>query len=832
MMKPTLRQHGSLKHVFWLLQFAFYTAITAPFAMAQSDLSYQTPPAAIAQLADAPLTPLVSLNRQAEWMLLLHRTSMPGIEELSEPELRLGGLRINPANNGPSRSRGYSKLVLRNLNTGQDVPLSGWDEQQARVSEVEWTEDGRGVVFTLAYTDRIELWTASVQSPVARKISGQPVNDVLGDAFVLVGTDQAIYKAVSQNRQAVLTEKSVPKGPAVQESSGKQAAVRTYQDLLRNPQDEQLFDYYAAGELFSVQLSTGAIRSLGINGVIKGFSPSPDGRYLMVMRVEKPYSYLVPVSRFPESVEIFDAQTGRLVHQVVKNPLAEDIPKGFDAVRKGPRSFSWRADAPATLCWAEALDGGDPAAKADFRDQVMLLAAPFNGQAQTVTRTTLRYSGITWGTGNMAVIRENWWANRRYLTRLISPDNSQAPSRTLFEGSTEDVYNDPGNFQTTTGTYGRRVLMTNRKGDLFLTGNGASAEGNRPFVDRLDLKTMKTERLWRSEAPYYEMAVSILDPEKILLLTRRESATEVPNYFLRDLKKKTAKPLTAFENPYPAMEGVARQDLTYQRADGVQLTGKLYLPAGYRKGVDAPLPVLMWAYPREFKSADAAGQVRNSPYEFIRLSWGSPVYWVTQGYAVLDEASMPIIGEKDAQPNDTFIEQLTDNAEAAIKTLVGMGVADPNRIAVGGHSYGAFMTANLLAHTNLFAAGIARSGAYNRTLTPFGFQNEERTFWESPEVYFKMSPFMHAHQFTAPILLIHGEADNNSGTFPMQSERLYAALKGHGATARLVMLPHESHGYQAKESVMHTLWEMHQWLEKHVKNRAAAPAATEISPSK
>jgi dipeptidyl aminopeptidase/acylaminoacyl peptidase len=227
--------------------------------------------------------------------------------------------------------------------------------------------------------------------------------------------------------------------------------------------------------------------------------------------------------------------------------------------------------------------------------------------------------------------------------------------------------------------------------------------------------------------------------------------------------------------------------------------------------------MLMWAYPREFKDAEAASQMIGSPYQFNAISISGPLPFLASGYAVFDGPTMPIVGEGDAEPNDTYVAQLTASAQAAVDEVVRRGVATRDRIAVGGHSYGGFMTANLLAHTDLFAAGLARSGAYNRTLTPFGFQAEERTFWEAPEVYYEMSPFMYADRIDEPILLIHGEADNNTGTFPLQTERFFNALKGHGATARYVLLPHESHGYAARESVLHTLHEMNAWLDRYVR---------------
>jgi len=591
---------------------------------------------------------------------------------------------------------------------------------------------------------------------------------------------------------------------------------------LKNEHDELLFSYYTTAQLKTVNLATGEIENFGSPAIINSMTTSPNGKYVLVTTIEKPFSYIVPYSRFAMQMTILN-RNGEVVKIVANIPHSENIPKGFGAVRKGPRSFNWRADALATLVWIEAQDDGDPKIETDVRDRMFMLSAPFDRPATASIDFELRYGGVDWGTGNLAICYEWWWPNRQLITTHWEPDHPGKGKILLSDRSWEDAYNDPGEFATERNKSGRSILLSRNK-RLYLSGEGASKEGNRPFIDAFDIENKTTKRLWRSEAPYYERPVSLEAIAENKLITIRESTEEPPNYFFLDLPKKEHRPITDFKNPYEILKSVKKELITYQRKDGVALTATLYTPPNYDVERDGPLPVLMWAYPREYKSADAAGQVKNSPYEFIRIGWFSPILMVTQGYAVLDDFGMPIVGEGEEEPNETFIEQLVMDAEAAVKTIVDRGVADSKRLAVGGHSYGAFMTANLLAHTDIFAAGIARSGAYNRTLTPYGFQSEERTFWEAPDTYFKMSPFMHADKIKDPLLLIHGEADNNSGTYPMQSERFYGALKGQGAPVRLVMLPHESHGYRAKESVMHMLWEMTNWLDTHVKNREVKPA--------
>jgi len=617
----------------------------------------------------------------------------------------------------------------------------------------------------------------------------------------------------------VLLEASpVPAGPSIQESEGIQGESRTFQDLLGSVDDEKIFEFYATSELVRWDGQTTA--PVGRKGMITDVSPSPDGKWLLVTLTERPFSYVVPYYYFPSRTEIWNID-GTAVRTLLVKPLQENLPRGYDVVNPGPRNYSWRSDRPASLMWVEALDEGNyHAAEMQFHDQLYMLDAPFAGDPVPFIATEKRFQGIMWGNDNLAILIEGLSKSRVRVTYAFNPADPQASMKKLWELNSDDRYSNPGFPATVPNAWGRSVLLTADKGrSLFLSGPGASPEGDRPFVDKYDLKTGRTTRLWRSEAPYYETVSEFLDPARGLLLTVRQSVTEVPNYFIRDLKKGTLKQVTEFENPYPQLAGVHKELVTYKRKDGVDLSFTLYLPAGYDRVKDGPLPTILWAYPREFNDPSMAGQVSGSPYTFTRISPSSVLVYVTQGYAVLNDASFPIVGVGDQEPNDTFVEQLVANAEAAINKAVEMGVTDPGRVAVSGHSYGAFMTGHLLSHSRLFAAGIARSGAYNRSLTPFGFQSERRSFWEAPELYLELSPFTHAKKVKDPLLLIHGMADDNQGTFPIQSERYYAALKGAGAVTRLVLLPHEAHGYSARESLLHMHWEYLRWLDKYVKNK-------------
>lgn len=778
--------------------------------------SYQTPPAAIADLVNAPSTPAVTFSKDGSYMLVLERTESPSIEDLAQPELRIAGIRINPSTSGPSRMGGYTNLKIKKTATGEEIQVTGLPSP-AKMSGFTFSMDERYLAFTQTEAKGISLWVVDLSTYTAKAVTGPILNQVLGNSMAWLADNSLLIKAVNPARGKVPSAPIAPTGPTIQETSGKAAPSRTYQDLLANPHDEALFAYFMDAQLFRIGLD-GSSTAVGKPAMIKSMLLSPDKNYLLVESIQKPFSYLVPADRFPYTIEIWSSQ-GAVLKTLAQLPLDEVRPTGFDATVSGIRNVNWRADVPATLYWAEAQDKGDPKIKVAERDIVFTLMAPFTGEKQKLVGTSMRFGGISWSDDNFALLSERWSASRTEKVAVFQPGNPGQAPRTIIERSSDDLYNDPGSPVLTDNAYGRKVLL--RNGDLvFMTSEGGSPEGSMPFLSTFNTSTKEQKILWRSQAPYYERVTKVLDKEGSLLITLKESTEMSPNYWLVNTKKRVApKQITAFADPYPTLKGIKKQLITYPRKDGLNLSAILYTPEGYDPTRDGRLPVLMWAYPREYKSAADAAQVRGSKYTFTRLSWGSPLYWVTRGYAIMDQTEMPIVGEGELEPNDFFIEQLVANAEAAINKVVEMGVGDRGRIAVGGHSYGAFMTANLLSHTQLFAAGIARSGAYNRTLTPFGFQYEQRSYWEAPEVYFNMSPFSFADQVKTPILLIHGEADNNSGTFPIQSERYYNALKGHGATTRLVILPHESHGYAAKESILHTLWEMDSWLEKYVKNK-------------
>ncbi len=784
------------------------------FAPLTAQGGYSTPPAPIPQILDAAAFPVGTTGPRGEWLLLQNRASMPPIAEVAQPMLRIAGLRINPATNGSAAP--YITL------TGFDlVRLADGARRPVKIGQgspglASWSPDGARFTFPLTRDDGVDQWVVDVATGEGRLVA-RNVNAVAGGCDWMPDGASLVCLMVPADRGAPPPAPDVPAGPVVQETRGRVAPVRTYEDLLENPHDEALFDYYMTSRVALVDVTTGRTTPVGSPAVFQGVSPSPSGDYLLVRRVHRPYSYLVPVYDFPVAYEIWNRQ-GDLLRLLADLPIADDVP--IRGVRTGPRNLEWRPLRPASLVWSEALDGGDPERKVENRDRVLQLDAPFTGEPGELARTGERYAGIDWGQNGVALLSDYDRRREWVRTWVFDPDRPRAERRLLWDRSREDAYGDPGRPELVSTPVGGQVLL--QDGDaIYLTGAGASPEGDRPFLDRLDLATFQTERLWQSGADEYEQVVDVLEPGAARVLTRRESKTEPPNYHVLDLAANGDRAVTSFEDPAPELHGITKQLVVYERADGVPLSGTLYLPAGYTAG--QRLPVVMWAYPREFVSAAAAGQVRSSENRFTTFTGPSHLFFLTQGYAVFDGPSMPIIGGDTA--NNTYVQQLVASAQAAVDKLVEMGVGDRDRMGVGGHSYGAFMTANLLAHSDLFRAGIARSGAYNRTLTPFGFQNERRTYWEAPDIYYEMSPFMHAQDIDEPLLMIHGIADNNSGTFPIQSERMYHAMKGLGGTARLVMLPAESHGYRARESIMTTLNEMVAWFDRYVKGAEARPAA-------
>lgn len=785
----------------------------------QENIDYQKPPASILELVDVERAPIVSIDSKKEQMIFYYRDAFKSLNDLNQPEMRLAGLRINPTTNISSNvsfynNIKYKRLIDADLKQVANLPLD------ARITHTSFSPDETKLAFTNTVVDGVELWIIDLKSLQAKKLTEGILNANSGVPYSWFSNSESLLvKTLPEDRQALIkAEDALPTGPIVTTSDGQISQNRTYQDLLKNKTDETNFETLMTSEIWKINIDGSKVKWKE-SGLHQNISFSPNGKYVLLTTLTPPYSYLVPYYLFANRTDIYTTD-GELVNEFNQTPLLENLPIGFMATETGRRNVSWRLDEPATLYWAEAQDGGDPAIIVPYRDKVYQLAAPFTGTPQYLTKTANRYAGIYWGNDKYALLLDQWWNTRNQKIYLFNPSDNSLEPTVITDRNYQDVYSNPGSPHTERNKFDRNVL-TIKNDNIYLFGDGYTANGQFPFIDELNLKTLKKKRLYTSAyTDKVENLFSFIDINKGTVLTRIQSPIEYPNYYIQNINdKKDPTPLTAFENPFKSISNVHKEVINYKRSDGVELTGTLYLPAGYDMTKKEKLPMIMWAYPTEYKDKSSAGQNTTNPNSFTYLSYGNPIYWVTRGYAVLDDAAFPIVGEGDTEPNDTFIDQLVANAKAAIDAVDSLGYIDRKRVAVGGHSYGAFMTANLLSHSDLFAAGIARSGAYNRTLTPFGFQSEERSYWTSPEVYNTMSPFMNAHKMKTPLLLTHGEDDNNSGTHTMQSERYFQALKSFGAPVRLVILPKESHGYEAKQNVLHLLWEQDQWLEKYVKNK-------------
>ena len=809
---------------------AIVAVLLAPTLLAQSpdQPRYLLPPPQIVATFDKPPLPQVIVSPTRQQLAVTMRKGNPTLAELARPTLRLAGSRVDPKNNAQHRNPGAYAITLKKIADGSETPVKV--PPNANLTNIRFSPDGAHLAFANITDTAIQLWIADTATGQAKMVSG---SDRLNAATSEQDSDTCIWvhdnvtiicEIVPPDRGPAPVEPIVPLGPPTLENHDKAAPAPTYEDMIRTPFDETLFEYYFASQLAAVDTSTGRRTLVGRPAIFESVSPAPNGEYVLVSKVKRPYSHLIPFDGFPQDVEIWNRR-GEVARKVAEIPSREGVT--LTGVRTGPRDYRWRPDQPATIVWAEALDEGNLKNKVPFRDKVMTLAAPFAGTPSELTKTEYRYTGVSFTETGVALVSESDRATRRVRTWILE---AGAQPRKLWDRRQEDRYADPGtpvargDNGTPAGGGGGRggnrgAAILQNGDDIYLSGEGAGPEGDRPFLDRLNLKTLATERLFRSDATSYETVVAPMTADAKALLTRAESRTDPPNYYTRTAGGDAKRAVTTFKDPQELFRGVERQFITYQRKDGVKLSATLYLPPGYKKG--ERLPVIVWAYPREFSDTDTASQIVGSPNRFTLVSPGNThMYLLFAGYAILDGPTMPIVGPGETA-NDHYVEQLVSSAEAAIDKVVEMGVADRNRIGVGGHSYGAFMTANLLAHSRLFKAGFAESGAYNRTLTPFGFQSERRTFWEVPDLYGKMSPFFHADQVKDPILLTHGEMDDNSGTFPIQSERFYMALKGHGATVRYLTLPYEAHGYAARETHLHLIAEKITWFDKYVKNSTA-----------
>jgi dipeptidyl aminopeptidase/acylaminoacyl peptidase len=795
--------------------------------------SYDKPPQAVLDVLHAPSPPQPSMSPTHETILLVTWTDYPPMARVAEPFLKLAGVRIEPRNHSRHDTTGGYGItpcaidyVLTKVADGSQIHVAL--PPGVCAGSPVWTADGKRYAFRNYAADAVELWTGEASSAEVHRAAHVRLNEMLGSTMQWMPDGQSLLvKLVPDDLGPPPPAPTVPPGPSVQETNGEKGQSSTYEtrDTLRDKHDEDLFDHYVAAQLALVDAATGNVTPVGRPGAFDDVARSPDGQHILVETIHKPYSYVTAYDRFPRDVAVWD-RAGNVEHPVASIPLADRVP--IHGVRTGPRDFDWRATEPATLVWAEALDGGDWNTKVPARDKTLMQKAPFTTPPVEIARTEQRFGGFTWGERPELALLTDYDDNRQWTkTFTLDVDDAKTKPHLLWDMSSREHYKHPGSPVMRVLPDGEWVIQ--QTGDaIYLSGQGSSPEGDRPFLDRLDLKTGKTERLFRSEKTAYEWFFALLDPAARTFVTWHQSPSDPPNALLRTLGAPVASPaagepayastttaITHIPDPTPAVRAIKKRLVKYKRKDGVDLSFTLYTPPGYQEGTR--VPTILYAYPLDYADASKAGQVTGSEQTFTRLRQYRLL--LLAGYAILDNAAFPIVGDPK-KAYDKYLEQLVADAKAAVDKAVEIGVADPDRIGVTGHSHGALMTANLMAHSDLFRAGVATSGSYNKTLTPFGFQNERRSVWQAQPVYLQASPFFFADKMKGPLLIMHGTDDSNPGTTPLQAEKLYEAIRGNGGVARLVMLPHEPHWYSAMESNEQLLYEMIRWFDRYVKEGA------------
>ncbi|KAL7481989.1 hypothetical protein ACHAW6_007664 [Cyclotella cf. meneghiniana] len=840
--------------------------------------SYQVPSAVLQRLFLPPRDPSLLLSPSQRYLILLSEPPLPSIEAIARPEEKLAGLRFDPSLLVPSTVVDWAtSLTIRELSSARECNVE-LPEDSEGIRYVRFHPTRELFVFCSKVKNekRLELYKCVRNHDdgewVVQRIplENRRMNFITGCAYQF-NCDELLISTVPIDHPDP-PQQPITTGPAIQvvEKNARKAPGRTYQDLLKNEFDEEKLRYYLNVELISINVVDCAESSQPINiipqsaggamlpstsqkiipqnpspHILHSIQPSPSSRFLLVTLLTT-FSYSVPISRFGKSIEIWDLHSKHVIN-VATLPVDDEIPLSYDACSRHPRNYRWHPLKDAIL-YVQALDGGDPAVDVGEngeRDGVYtrsLIVDDNSGKLTLeepvkVTGLRWRFADLDYMQSGMSIIEEYRWKDRMERKWVLDANGNTV--KMLWERCWQDRYNAPGEpLMRRMGDNGQYFIVQPSPTSFYLKGAGASPLGDRPFLDVLDFggEIIVTKRLWRCVAPtegeldplkevdgvlprerkdVYESIVCLMDDNDTMLISR-ESKVTPRNYNLTKLSDLSNEiQVTFFGHPQPDLLGVTKELVHYKREDGVDLTCNLYLPANYD---GTPRPTLFWAYPREFKDAKSAGQVKGSKHTFVYARWASPIHWAAKGWVIMDDFALPVIGEGDKQPNDTFIEQIVMGAKAAVEYATSRGVCDPNRCAVGGHSYGSFMTAHLLSHTSLFAAGIGRSGAFNRTLTPMSFQSEDRSIWETPDTYITMSPLMHVKKYSeqdrvGKLLLIHGEADENSGTYPMQSERYFAALKAFGIESKLVLLPHERHGYRAKESILHMAYEQEEWLK-------------------
>ena len=719
-----------------------------------------------------PLPPAV-VDPMGRYAVLVHERQLLPMGRLAEPAIELAGHTINPLTGAAHAPLDYYGLTLIDLASREEIPLVL--PRDAVFGYPKWAPDGSRFAFTLTRSRGTELWVGEPGEARARLLAsaidggrGSPCTWTADSRrllcrFVAFRDNRRVFDAIADR----LAAQAMPGEPTILSEGQTKRLLETQLELIDS----------VSGQRYSI----------GAPAAFESVVPAPGQAFLLVTRIAPPYPQVTGVSEVERVVEIWD-RFGRLVKRLPGRA----------------RAVEWRASQPATLTWVERRNDAD---------HIMVLAPPYGAAPLERFEVPNSFSGLRWIGGSGAALVSDYDPSRgRTELWYIDFDDPEAAPR-LVTGYSSDSDRLP---LTTTDSRGAVTLATYDNG-IYLRGNELDGPRRRSFLEHVSLTTGVRRRVWQSSGEGYEALVQILSPDAQLLLTRRETSMAPPNYFVSASTREQHWRLTHFEHPAPPLTAAQYVRLEYRRDDGVDLAASLYLPPGYQGG--SRLPLVVWAYPRQIGAGDAA-KITSAEGTFMTFARAFRLFFLLRGYAVLDDVSMPIIGA-ESKANDTFVEQIVANAAAAIDAAESTGLVDATRVGVVGHSYGAFMVANLLAHSRLFAAGIAMSGAYNRTLTPFGFQTERRTLWQATETYLAMSPLLYSDRIEAPLLLVHGLKDDNAGTSPQQSLQFYQAIRGNGGDVELLLLPSEGHSYRGRESVLRTAAQMLAWFDAHLKESAA-----------
>ncbi len=807
---------------------------------------YDQPPQHVLDVLHAPSPPQPYVSPTRDRLLLVSWVDYPSIAQVAEPFLKLAGVRVEPRTRRKHDTPGgygvapcARSFALVEVATSKETPVTL--PANGCADGIAWAPDGKHFAFRNTSSSAVELWLGDAATGAVHRIGDARLNPMFGSSHQWLDTGTTLLvKLVPATAGVPPASGAAAEGPSIQETASGGGEFSTYEarDTLQNKRDEDLFEYYGTSQLALVDTSTGAITAVGTPGVYTDLDGAPDGDHVLVTRIVKPYSYTVTYGRFAHEIEVWE-RSGKIT-PIAKLPVADHVP--VHGVPTGPRDHGWRTTEPATLVWSEALDGGDWNAKVPARDKVMMQAAPFTAPAVELTRTEQRFGGYEWSEQRSLALLHEYDENKHWQrTFVANVDDPKAKPALLWDMSSDEHYKDPGNPVYKLLPNGQWVIRLDGQA-IYLAGSGGSPDGDRPFLDRLDLASKKAERLFRSDKAGFEYFLAFTDNASTkTFLTWHQSPIDPPNAKLRTLGAAVAgapageaafasdpRPITHIPDPTPAVRSIKKRLVKYKRKDGTDLSFTLYTPPDYKEG--GKLPAILYAYPLDYANKATAGQVTGSEQLFTRIR--DYRLLLLSGYAIIDNAAFPIVGDPK-KAYDTYLQQLVDDARAAVDKAVSLGVVDRDRIGVTGHSHGALMTVNLLAHTDLFRAGAATSGSYNKTLTPFGFQSERRSVWKARDVYLQVSPFFFADKLTLPLLVVHGADDANPGTTPLQAVKLYEAIRGNGGTARLVMLPHEPHWYSAMESNEQLAFEELRWFDKYVKNappKQTAKPATAAKP--